>query len=71
MSKKYSDYYLYKVYMSSGSFPDGGRWKGYVYEIYTRDTKELVRESEEWFDNRARAIFAAVGHISLLENGEG
>ncbi len=44
----------------------------WIYEIYTLDEKpRLVVESDEWFDSEAQAGFAAVGHISLLENGEG
>jgi hypothetical protein len=69
--EKISDYYVYKVFMSSGELPDGEKWHGYVYEIYTKNTKQLVRESDEWFYSEAQAGFAAIGHISLLENGEG
>ena len=44
----------------------------WVYEIYTLDAKpSLVVESDEWFDTEVQAGFAAIGHISLLENGEG
>jgi len=44
----------------------------WVYEIYTLDEKpSLVVESDEWFDSEAQAGFAAIGYISLLENGEG
>ncbi len=47
-------------------------WKGWVYEIYTLDLPpQLVRECSEWFDSEVQARFAAVGHIALLENGEG
>jgi len=51
---------------------------GYVYEIYTDDPDykffmktEVLRESDEWFESKNEARFAAIGHISLLENGEG
>ena len=65
-------YYLYQVYYKSGQCADGSLWQGWVYEIYTDNKKpELLRESEEWFDSEAQAGFAAIGHISLLENGEG
>ncbi len=65
-------YYLYKVFYQEGQCDDGSLWKGWVYEIYTDNKKpELLRESEEWFDSEAQAGFAAIGHISLLENGEG
>jgi hypothetical protein len=65
-------YYQYKVEFQKGTFPDGSTWDGWVYEIYDLDSNpELIRESDEWFDSEAEAGFAAVGHISLLENGEG
>jgi hypothetical protein len=48
-------------------------WKGWVYYIYTQTPYEFMvyRESEEWFDTEQEARFAAIGHIGLLENGEG
>jgi len=63
-------YYDYSVYEF---WPDCHRDKclGYAYTIYKKDTDKIVRESEEWFDSEAQAGFAAIGHISLLENGEG
>ncbi len=64
MMRKHGDYYQYIVYEDNRN-----EW---VYEIYTIHEKPiLVVESEEWFDSEAQAGFAAVGHISLLENGEG
>lgn len=47
--------------------------EGWIYEIYYQPPREeiLIRESEEWFDNKSTAGLAAIGHISLLENGEG
>lgn len=68
--RKHGDIYEYYVYLSSGAFPDGTTWEGFVYKIYSQYTKELVVESDEWFDSEAQAGFAAIGHISLLENGE-
>lgn len=44
--------------------------KGFIYEIYN-EALELVRESDEWYEYEGIARFAAIGHISLLENGEG
>lgn len=46
---------------------------GFVYIIYHPDYKGKVvlRESDEWYDSEGRARLAAIGHISLLENGEG
>lgn len=55
--------YKYHVYK--------GHPEGWVYEIYTQFDDVLIRESEEWFDSEGQAGFAAIGHISLLENGEG
>jgi len=69
--KKHGNYYEYYVYLASGSLPEEENWEGFVYKIYSQTTKELVRESNEWFDSEAQAGFAAIGHISLLENGEG
>ena len=69
--KKQGYYYEFYVYLSLGSLPEGENWEGFVYKIYSQTTKELVRESDEWFDSEAQAGFAAIGHISLLENGEG
>ncbi len=47
-----------------------GNW---VYEIHHPHYPELppLRESNEWFESQQEARFAAIGHISLLENGEG
>jgi hypothetical protein len=49
--------------------------KGWDYVIYDPDYKPsddtIIRESSEWFDSEQQARFAAIGHISLLENGEG
>ena len=52
--------------------------EGWGYIIYTNNAvyqeiweTEVYRESDEWFDSEAQAGFAAIGHISLLENGEG
>lgn len=68
--KRYSCY-NYKVFYNTGSLSEHEHWKGWVYEIYDPSTNELIRESDEWFDTEAEAEFAAIGHISLLENGEG
>ena len=74
--EKYS-YYQFKVFKSSGEFPipasDGiVAWEGWIYEIYDQDSNpELIRESDEWFETEQEARFAAIGHICLLENGEG
>jgi hypothetical protein len=70
--RKHGAIYKYHVYHTLGKIPLLNQsWKGWVYEIYTQFDDVLVRESKEWFDSEAQAGFAAVGHISLLENGEG
>lgn len=62
--RKHGEYYQYIVYEDNKN-----EW---VYEVYTLNEKPiLVVESEEWFDSEAQAGFAAIGHITLLENGEG
>jgi hypothetical protein len=47
---------------------------GYIYKIYGEGClpyDDGVIESSEWFDTEQVARFAAIGHITLLENGEG
>ena len=48
--------------------------KGYTYEILLENNylgyPESI-ESDEYFDAEQEARFAAIGHIDLLENGEG
>lgn len=47
---------------------------GYTYKIF-RERNYLGQEddieSDEWFETEQEARFAAVGHIDLLESGEG
>ena len=47
----------------------------YIYVIYDPDYKPceqtIIRESNEYFESEQEARLAAIGHISLLENGEG
>lgn len=46
---------------------------GWYYLIYTTGCKPYydgVIESEDFFDSEQEARFAAIGHITLLENGE-
>jgi|KBSSwiStaDraftv2_1062776.scaffolds.fasta_scaffold100696_5 hypothetical protein len=52
------------------------KWvKGYFYVIFDPDYKPceqtIIRESDEYFDHEGSARLAAIGHITLLENGEG
>lgn len=70
--KNYGDIYKYHTFHTSGTIPAlNETWKGWVYEIYTQFDGVLIIESNEWFDNKGSAELAAIGHISLLENGEG
>jgi len=65
MIEKYS-FYEYEV------LPSKQYW---VYVIYHPDynpcLQSVIRESDEWYDTEQEARFAAIGHIGLLENGEG
>jgi len=52
--------------------------KGWYYKIYTEDPDyisfngtNVLRESQELFAFEGIARFAAIGHITVLENGEG
>lgn len=52
------------------------KWvKGYFYVIFDPDyvpsEATIIRESNEYFDYEGNARLAAIGHITLLENGEG
>jgi hypothetical protein len=47
---------------------------GFDYEIYgtgCHPYDDGIIEADEWFDTEEEARFAAIGHITLLENGEG
>lgn len=47
---------------------------GYVYKIYGEGCypySDGVIDSDEWFESEQEARFAAIDHITLLENGEG
>lgn len=65
MIEKYSCY-EYEV------LPDNDVWVYVIYEPDYKPTKQtVIRESDEWFETKQEARFAAIGHINLLENGEG
>lgn len=57
--------YLFKIIKLAPS--------SWVYEIHHPHYPDLpaLRESSEWFEYEQEARLAAIGHISLLENGEG
>lgn len=72
MRKKYS-YYEYETF-----YEELPQLSGWGYKIYTDSSiyneiwqTDLYRESEELFESEQKAEFAAIGHISLIENGEG
>lgn len=48
---------------------------GYYYVIYDSYYKPceftIIREADEYFDSEEEARLAAIGHISLLEDGDG
>lgn len=46
----------------------------WIYKIYSSGCPPYddgVIDSDEWYDTEQEARFAAIGHIDLLENGEG
>lgn len=72
MRKKFSCY----EYETWEYWPDLHRDKclGYCYTIFGAgcppyDDGKIL--SDEWYDSAQQAEFAAIGHITLLENGEG
>jgi len=61
-------FYKYKICFSMTPCTENGRYAGYTYEIYSLNEKmELIVKSEEWFDSQMEANYAAIGHISFLE----
>jgi len=68
--KEKCGYYEFEVYEYWPSL-HLDKAQGYCYTIYKPGSEDIVRESEEWFESEMRARLAAIGHISLLENGEG
>lgn len=42
-----------------------------IYGAFAAPYEDEEIQSAEWYDTEQEARFAAVGHISLLENGEG
>jgi len=47
--------------------------KGWYYIIYDPDydasDSTIIRQSDDWYDSETRANLAAIGHITLLEQG--
>lgn len=76
MRKRYS-YYEYEVIYEKIKTPLIDM-QGWGYRIFNDDPdfkfwsgSDLFRESDELYDTEQQAEFAAIGHISMLENGEG
>lgn len=63
--KNYGKIYKYHVYYILDEHNEG-----WIYKIYSQSDNALVCEAAEWFECPAQAGFAAIGHISLLENAE-
>jgi hypothetical protein len=55
--------YKYKIFQNLGL-------PGWFYQIYD-DDENLIREAKEIFQYEGIARFAAIGHISLIEQGKG
>lgn len=62
--EKYSDY-DFEIFEHIDD--DDPRSKHYTYQIYTN----VIRESANSYDTYQEARFAAIGHITLLENNDG
>jgi hypothetical protein len=49
-----------------------GGWYYIIYDPdYDASESSIIRQSDDWHDSEWRANLAAIGHISLIENGEG
>jgi len=64
MKEKYS---LYEYEL----FDKDGKWDYKIYcdRDYLNECRDI--ESDEWFESEEECRFACIGHIGLLENGEG
>jgi len=53
------------------NWPNAHRMKplGFCYTIYKKGTKRILQESQEWFESEGEARLAAIGHISLIQQG--
>jgi len=60
---------LIPVRGSPGKTVDGFTYKIFQERDYLGYENDI--ESDEWFETAQEARFAAIGHITLLENGEG
>ena len=74
MAKEKYSCYEFEILKVVYAERDGRMNMGYIYEIYSDGCQPYddgLIESDEYFDTEQQARFAAVGHIDLLENGEG
>lgn len=76
MIEKYS-YYEFEIFHElipiwSATGKTDKTVNGYIYKIYGEGCypyDDGVIESDEWFDTEQEARFAAIGHITKLEDG--
>ncbi len=69
-------YSCYEFEIFGGFVPFSGVRREFVYryEIYSEGCPPYddgVIESDDYYETEQEARFAAIGHIDLLENGEG
>jgi hypothetical protein len=68
--EKYSCYEFSIYHEDKGNNLDA--WVYVIYDpTYKPCAQTIIREAEDWFDTEQEARFAAIGHIDLLESGEG
>ena len=67
--EKYSNYEFEIKKVEVNEWND--RYDYIIYGIGCWPYDDGKIESEEWYDTEQEARFAAIGHISLLENGGG
>ena len=68
MSEKYNDYKFEIFEYSDDDYPTT---KYYYYRIYNDSQQGYIESDGNMFESEQEARFAAIGHISLLEKGEG
>ncbi len=64
-------YYDFEVKLMPRDEQQCDKWYYIIYGTPCLPYDDGVIESDEWFHSPQRAKYAAIGHISLLENGEG
>jgi hypothetical protein len=63
------DKYTFEVKRHQVPALNKNEWEDGFYYVLFKDDKELV-ESNEYFGTEFRARMAALGHITLIENGK-